>query len=131
MPFSCGAFGNGIPGLMALIPTGPAYYVGLALLTILVIVLLVHAYRVWEEIHDVEESDSPSDLLESFEQAHAAGELDDQELERVRRLLHDGEPNGEGSSVAPGCALPRAESIEDPSAIRRGSARDASKEEGT
>ena len=41
----------------------------------------------WEEIHDVEEPDSPDDLLETFEEAHAAGELDDEEFARVRRRL--------------------------------------------
>jgi uncharacterized membrane protein len=63
------------------------YYVGLAILTVLLVVALVKAYRMWEEIHDVEEPDSPIDLLETFEEAHAAGELDDEEFERVRRRL--------------------------------------------
>lgn len=79
--------GNEVAGLIAVILGGTAYYVGVVLLSILAIMLLIHAYRVWQEIHEVEEPDSPADLLESFEQAHAEGELDDQELERVRRLL--------------------------------------------
>jgi hypothetical protein len=67
-----------------------SYYVGLAVLVILLVIALVAAYRVWSEIHDVEEPDSPEDLLESFEQAHAAGVLDDRELARVRwRLTGD------------------------------------------
>jgi uncharacterized membrane protein len=66
---------------------GPSYYVGLAILVVLVVVALVKAFQMWEEIHDVEEPDSPTDLLESFEEAHAAGELDDEEFERVRRRL--------------------------------------------
>jgi len=64
-------------------------YIGLALLAVLLVVAMVKAYRVWGEIHDVEEPDSPGDLLASFEQAHAAGELDDEEFERVQeRLKH-------------------------------------------
>jgi hypothetical protein len=63
------------------------YYAGLTILTVLLVVALVKAYRMWEEIHDVEEPDSPTDLLETFEEAHAAGELDDEEFERVRRRL--------------------------------------------
>ena len=47
----------------------------------------IKAYRMWEELQDVAEPDSPADLLETFEVAHAAGELDDQEIERVRRRL--------------------------------------------
>jgi len=66
---------------------GPAYYWGLGILAVLMVVALVKAYQMWEELHDVEEPDSPADLLESFEEAHSAGELDDEEFERVRRRL--------------------------------------------
>ncbi len=59
-------------------------YIPLALLTVLLAALLWKAVRVWSEIHDVEEPDSPTDLLASFEQAHATGELDDAEFARVR-----------------------------------------------
>jgi hypothetical protein len=62
-------------------------YVPLGLLTVLLVALLINAVRVWGEIHDVEEPDSPSDLLASFEQAHAKGELDDAEFARVREQL--------------------------------------------
>jgi hypothetical protein len=63
------------------------YYAGLAILVVLMLIAFLKAYRMWEEIHDVEEPDSPTDLLEAFEEAHAAGELDDEEFERVRRRL--------------------------------------------
>ena len=63
------------------------YYWGLAVLAVLMVIALVQAYRMWEEIHDVEEPESPTELLETFEEAHAAGELDDDEFERVRRRL--------------------------------------------
>jgi hypothetical protein len=65
-------------------------YLPLTLFTVLLAVLLYKAVRVWSEIQDVEEPDSPSDLLSSFEQAHAAGELDDSELARVRARLGGG-----------------------------------------
>ena len=42
------------------------YYVGLLILAVLLAVATVKAYQMWEEIHDVEEPDSPSDLLEAF-----------------------------------------------------------------
>jgi hypothetical protein len=96
MIFWSRASGNEIAGLTAVVLGGMAYYVGLVLLSILAIMLSVHAYRVWQEIHEVEEPDSPSDLLESFEQAHTEGELDDQELERVRRLLQQGDSSQDG-----------------------------------
>jgi len=83
-------------------------YIGLALLAVLLVVALVKAYRVWEELHDVEEPDSPVDLLASFEQAHAAGELDDEELERVRERLERSPTIGKhpSSRPSPGEATP-------------------------
>jgi hypothetical protein len=66
---------------------GPSYYVGLALLVVVLVAALISVYRVWGEIHEDEEPDSPADLLKSFEQAHAAGVLDKEELDRVRRRL--------------------------------------------
>jgi hypothetical protein len=77
------------------------YYLGLAILLILLTVAVVKSYGMWEEIHDVEEPDSPTDLLEAFEEAHAAGELDDAELERVRRRLAGTPPPLPPNSPAP------------------------------
>jgi hypothetical protein len=57
------------------------------LLTVLLVALLIQAHRIWQEIHEVDEPVSPDDLLSSFEQAHADGELDDEEFERVRLKL--------------------------------------------
>jgi hypothetical protein len=69
-------------------------YVPLAVLAALLAASLIKAVRVWGEIHDVEEPDTPSDLLASFEQAHAEGALDDAEFARVSAQLG-------GSSCAP------------------------------
>ncbi len=63
------------------------YYVGLGVLAVLMLIAAIKAYRMWEELHDIPEPDSPADLLEAFQEAHAAGELDDQEFERVRQRL--------------------------------------------
>jgi hypothetical protein len=71
-----------------------SYYVKLALLVAVLVVALVAAYRVWAEIQDVEEPDTPADLLESFEAAHAAGAIDAQEFDRVRRQLGGKRPGG-------------------------------------
>ncbi len=78
---------RGVLGAAAPVATGTRYYIGLAVLVVIMIGVLIYAYRTWEEINDVEDPDSPEDLLESFEQAHAEGEIDEHELERVRRLL--------------------------------------------
>jgi hypothetical protein len=62
-------------------------YIPLALLVVLLAASLIKAVRLWGEIHDVEEPDTPSDLLASFQQAHAEGELDDAEFARVTEKL--------------------------------------------
>jgi uncharacterized membrane protein len=101
-------FGWGTPvrwsGLWAAarVDTGPLYYVGLAVIVAIVVGVLIAAYRTWEEIHDVEEPDSPADLLETFRQAHAQGEIDDHELDRVRRLLASAEEGAVGESAGNG-----------------------------
>ncbi len=97
------AFGwkaTAVPAVLGAAPvaTGTAYYIGLTVLVIIMIGVLIAAYRTWEEIHDVEDPDSPADLLESFEQAHKEGEIDEKELERVRSLLSPGGP-GDGRPV--------------------------------
>jgi hypothetical protein len=103
-------------------------YIGLGLLTVLLVILLIKAYRVWEEIHDVEEPDSAEDLLASFERAHAEGELDDEELERVKARLRTSPtvegpatgspaPDGAGAPTMRGSAL---DQTDEPSAARDG-----------
>jgi hypothetical protein len=67
-----------------------AYWIGLGLLVIVLILVVCKAYREWQEIHDVEEPDSPDDLLQSFREAHALGELDDDEMRRVEQRLSNG-----------------------------------------
>jgi uncharacterized membrane protein len=79
--------------------TTSGYYVGLAILLVLMVLASVQAYRMWEEIHDVEEPDSPAELLEAFEEAHALGELDDEEFARVRRRL--GRPSADQEKSPP------------------------------
>jgi hypothetical protein len=92
-PISIKQWADHCAGLVAAVPirrvgVSPSYYyVGLGVLVVLMLVAGIKAYRMWEEIHDVAAPDSPADLLETFEEAHAAGELDDLEFERVRQRL--------------------------------------------
>jgi hypothetical protein len=90
-----------VPWAAGPVVSSTSYYIGLAVLIVIMIGVLIAAYRTWWEINDVEEPDSPADLLESFEQAHAEGELDKHELDRVRQLLSTsgegaGRPDAEG-----------------------------------
>lgn len=90
-----------IGGLLAAVrvASGPAYNIGLVVVVVVMIIALVGFYRVWSEVREEEEPDSPEELLEGFREAHAAGQIDDRELERVSALLSPG---------AAGEKLPRA-----------------------
>jgi hypothetical protein len=71
-----------------------AYWLGVALLVVVLLLVLAKVREVWWEIHDVEEPDSPDDRLRAFQIAHAAGELDDAEFERVQKQLGKPAPPG-------------------------------------
>jgi hypothetical protein len=62
-------------------------YVPSILLTAALLVAVTMAYRLWQETHEDDEPVSDHEILSEFEEAHAAGELDEAELLRVRELL--------------------------------------------
>ncbi|MHB1561228.1 MAG: hypothetical protein ACYC61_27600 [Isosphaeraceae bacterium] len=84
------------------VASGWKYYAGLAVVLGVTTLAIVVFYREWQEMHDVEEPDQPKELLDSFVQAHAQGDLDAGELERVRRLLSDDSEGGEAGTPAAG-----------------------------
>jgi hypothetical protein len=86
---------DGTGGLMDRIVFDRRYYAGLAVLIIVLVAVSIKAYRVWWDIQDAPEPDSPDDLLRSFEQAHSAGQLDEEEMTRVRARLSPGAGTGE------------------------------------
>lgn len=83
----------------ARVDTGTIYYAGLAVVVVVVMIALVAFYRTWSEINEDEAPDTPADLLESFREAHAAGQIDDRELDRVQDLLIG------GTSLAPSAKI--------------------------
>lgn len=90
------------PVLAAGVASGWKYYAGLAVVVGVTMVAIVVFYREWQEMHDVEEPDRPQDILNSFVQAHAQGDLDAGELERVRRLLSNDSEGGAAGTPASG-----------------------------
>lgn len=62
----------------------PYYYAGLAALVVAMGVGGVWAYRSWEEAHEELGPATKDELMEAFQQARLEGELDDQELARIR-----------------------------------------------
>lgn len=84
------------------VDTGRFYYIGLAVVALVLVVAVIWFYRVWSEIREEEEPDSPEEILESLREAYEAGELDEGELRRVEELLTAG---GAAGSEAPGRGL--------------------------
>jgi Putative zinc-finger len=85
-------------GPFAAFPSRATTYLPLALLAVLLVFSLIKAVGLWQEIHEVEEPVTSGDLLATFEQAHADGELDDDEFERVREHLASC-PSGDQSAA--------------------------------
>jgi hypothetical protein len=63
------------------------YYGGLAALVAAMIWAAVVALRSWEEANEDLDPATRDELLDAFEQARAAGDLDEKEFARVRRRL--------------------------------------------
>jgi hypothetical protein len=89
---------TGGAGPFAAFPSHATTYLPLALLAVLLVFSLIKAVRLWQEIREVDEPVTSGDLLATFEQAHADGELDDDEFERVREHLASC-PNGDQSAA--------------------------------
>jgi FtsZ-interacting cell division protein ZipA len=76
-------------------------YLPIILLAIVLVALLIKAHRLWQEIHEVDEVVTTDELLDSLEQAHADGELDDEEIERVRMRLKSDPAESANESANP------------------------------
>jgi hypothetical protein len=103
----------------AALPPVWASVIPLVLLSVLLALLLIKMYRERQDILDVEDPDTPEDLLRSFELAHQAGELDDAEFERVKQQLARTSagtfvPNPEAAEVAELVRRRLAEADDDP-----------------
>lgn len=68
------------------------YYLGLFLLVVVLIYAIVKARGVWAEIHEEIDPEDPAVMLRDFEEAHAAGAIDDAEMARVKARLAAGPP---------------------------------------
>ncbi len=71
----------------AKVPPAQPTVLGAVLLTVLLVVAAVVAWWHWREAHEEEATDSPDDLLASFEEAYEAGEIDEAEIKRLRAKL--------------------------------------------
>jgi hypothetical protein len=65
-------------------------YLPLVLLTVSILVGVPLAYRLWREAHEEDEPIRGADMLSDFEQAYAAGKMDEAEFRRLRDLVIGG-----------------------------------------
>jgi hypothetical protein len=65
-------------------------YLPLLLLVVSILVGVPMAYRLWRETHGEDEPIRGADLLSDFEQAYAAGKMDEAEFRRIRDLVIGG-----------------------------------------
>jgi uncharacterized membrane protein len=75
--------------LLAAISPGAWYNIGLVVVLLTLAFASYWAYQVWHEVNEEEEPATTEELLASFEQARAAGELDDEEYARVRKRIEE------------------------------------------
>lgn len=83
---------GGLWPLAERVETPQYYYLGLAALVAAMIWGGIVAYRSWEEATEDLDPASRDEILEALRQAKLEGELDEQEFERVRRLVDEKTP---------------------------------------
>jgi uncharacterized membrane protein len=110
----CGALSTlwRVPLAAAAWPFNWSTILPVSLFAVVLVLLLIKVYRERQDILDVEEPDSPEDLLRSFEDAHRAGDLDNEEFERVKKRLGLSMSHGGAGGPAPATAINKPSSDE-------------------
>jgi uncharacterized membrane protein len=70
------------------------YNIGLVLVVLSLVVTSILAYRVWGEMHEDIEPATSDELMEPFDGARAAGELDAEEYARLRQRIQQAQAPG-------------------------------------
>jgi hypothetical protein len=87
---------SGAAVAQAAISSATWYNIGLGVVLVALVVAGILAYRVWSEVNEDLEPASPEELLATFDQARAEGELDEEEYNRVRRHFEKAIPRQPG-----------------------------------
>jgi len=78
---------------------------GIGLFVLAMLVGIPLAYRLWRETHQDDERASESEMFSDFEQAYAAGQMDEAEFRRLRDLMIGGGRRNQGGA-RPGPVAP-------------------------
>jgi hypothetical protein len=74
-------------------------YLPFLLLTVTIAIGVPVAYRLWRETHEEDALPRGGELLSDFEQAYAAGQMDEAEFRRIRDLLIGSKVEGGGGKI--------------------------------
>jgi uncharacterized membrane protein len=98
--------GFGVP--LAFISARAWYNVGLAVVLLSLAVAFYWAYQMWSEVNEEVDPATADELMVSFDQARAAGELDEEEYAKVRkRIEQTGSAGPRADSPSSGKARPK------------------------
>jgi uncharacterized membrane protein len=78
---------GGFSVLLAVISARAWYNIGLAVVLLSLAVAFYWAYQMWSEVNEEVDPATAEELMFSFDQARAAGELDDEEYAKVRKRI--------------------------------------------
>jgi uncharacterized membrane protein len=70
------------------------YNIGLVVMLLILVLACYWAYEMWMEVNEEVDPATADELMASFDQARAAGELDDEEYAKVRKRIE--QPGSEG-----------------------------------
>jgi hypothetical protein len=94
---------GGFSVLLGVISARAWYNIGLAVVLLSLALAFYWAYQVWTEVNEEVDPATADELMASFDQARAAGELDDEEYAKVRKRIEQtgsaGPPTGSPKSA--------------------------------
>jgi hypothetical protein len=94
--------------LLAAISARAWYNIGLAVVLLSMAVAFYWAYQMWTEVNEEVDPATAEELMASFDQARAAGELEDEEYAKVRkRIEQTGSAGTRADSLDSGKARPK------------------------
>jgi uncharacterized membrane protein len=65
------------------------YNIGLAVVLLVLVLACYWAYQMWIEVNEEVDPATANELMASFDQARAAGELDEEEYAKVRKRIEE------------------------------------------
>jgi len=78
---------GGFTVVLAVISAQAWYNIGLAVVLLVLALALYWAYQIWTEVNEEVDPATADELMASFDQARAAGDLDEEEYAKVRSRI--------------------------------------------